>query len=336
MGRRTRDDFSWSMNTDTIAIHSMIEYTDKKGMSLVEVMGYTAHAFRMIVDKEAVEVGSYSHFDWPFHHTEQLQNLGFTVRTIGEPNHIPPSPERLAEALDLIQTSLDNGIPALGWDLFIPEWGVIYGYDDENKVLRCRDVRKDGDLPYEKLGRGEVTELYVLTITGSRAVEKRTMLKGALKLAVDHAYRRQRFDDEQATHRNGLAAYDAWIEAFANRTVDPFGNGVNAAKIWDAREFASRFLLELAQHWEGASPQDERLRALAGEASEQYAVVAERLGEMRDMFPFPHGGEPNSDAQAERATALLREAKAAETSGIARLERMLEILEQPSGRSFDE
>ncbi|WP_028612060.1 hypothetical protein [Paenibacillus harenae] len=328
MGKRTRDDFTWSKNTDTSAIHSMIQYTDKAGMSVVDVMGYTAHAFRIIIDREAVEVGSYSAFDWPLHHAEQLQNLGFAVQTAGKPNHIPPTSEELEEALGYIQTSLDKGVPALSWDLFIPEWGVIYGYDDENKVLRCRDVRKDGDLPYEKLGRGEVTEMYVLTITGSYPVDKRSMLKGALKLAVKHAYR-QSFESEHASHRNGLAAYDAWIEAFTKRTVDPFGNGVNTGKVWDTREFAAQFLLELSQNWEGSSPQDDRLRTLALEASEQYAAVAERLGEMRDMFPFPHGGEPNSDAQAGRALTLLGEAKAAETSGITLLERMLEILEQP-------
>jgi hypothetical protein len=327
MGKRTRDDFSWSKNTDTTAIHSMIQYTDKAGMSMVDVMGYTAHAFRIIIDREAVEVGSYSAFEWQLHHAEELQNLGFTVQTAGKPNHIPPTPEGLEEALGYIQASLDKGVPALSWDLFIPEWGVIYGYDDENKVLRCRDVRKDGDLPYGNLGRGQATELYVLTITGSCPVDKRSMLKGALKLALKHAHR-QNYEREHATHRNGLAAYDAWIEAFTKRSVEPFGNAVNTGKVWDSREFASQFLLELSQNWEGASPQDDRLRALAKEASEHYAAVAECLGEMRDMFPFPDGGEPNGDAQADRALTLLREAKAAETSGVALLERMLEVLEQ--------
>jgi hypothetical protein len=44
------------------------------------------------------------------------------------------------------------------------------------------------------------------------------------------------------------------------------------------------------------------------------------------MFPFPQGGEPNSDEQAERALILLQEAKAAEVHGVQLLERMLELL----------
>lgn len=324
MTTRTRDDFTWSKNTDTSAIHSMIQYTDKAGMSLIDVMGYTAHAFRIIIDRDAVEVGSYSAFNWPLYHAQQLHNLGFTVQTLGRPNHIPPTPEELEEAIASIQTSLDNGVPALSWDLFIPEWGLIYGYDDENKVLRCRDVRKDGDLPYEKLGRGEVTEMYVLTITGSHPVDKRTMLKGALQMAVTHAKYVEREDE---SHRVGLDAYEAWIEAFTKRTVDPFGNGVNTGKVWDERVFATEFLLELSLNWIGDTPQDDRLRILAKDASEQYGAVAERLAEMRDMFPFPHGGDPNSKEQAERAVTLLNEAKTAETAGVALLEQILETLE---------
>jgi hypothetical protein len=46
------------------------------------------------------------------------------------------------------------------------------------------------------------------------------------------------------------------------------------------------------------------------------------------MFPFPHGGEPNADEQANRAITLLREAKTEEEQGVLILERMLELLEQ--------
>ncbi len=49
---------------------------------------------------------------------------------------------------------------------------------------------------------------------------------------------------------------------------------------------------------------------------------------MREMFPFPHGGEPGRDAEATRAIELLREAREAETEGVAILVRMLELLEQ--------
>lgn len=326
MAGSARNDFTWSRNTDTESICSMVQYTGQKGLTPIDVMGFTAHAFRIIIDREEVEVGSYSFFDWQLRHAEALRNLGFAVRTTGRQNHIPPTPEELETALEMIQTSLDAGIPALSWDLFIPEWGLIYGYDDDTRMLQCRDVRRDGELPYEKLGRGEVTELYLLTITDSKPVDRLTMLKGALKLALEHAHVQQFGEDESAGHRNGLAAYDAWIHAFERRTANPFGNAVNTGKVCDAREFAVQFLLEWVETWKKSD--EEPLRQLALQAAEQYAVVAGNLSMMRDMFPFPHGGEPGDDATAARAISLLKEAKEAETAGVALLGRMLELLEQ--------
>ena len=326
MAGSPRNDFTWSRNTDTESIHSLVQYTDKKGMSHTEVMGFTSHAFRIIIDRGEVEVGSYSFFDWQLRHAEALRNLGYTVRTTGRQNHVAPTPDELETALEMIQASLDAGIPALSWDLFIPEWGVIYGYDDETRTLQCRDVRRDGELPYEKLGRGEVTELYLLTITDSKPIDRRTMLKGALKLALEHAHVQQFREDESEEHRNGLAAFDAWIHAFERRAADPFGNAVNTGKVCDAREFAVQFLQELARDWD--QPEDEQLRQLACQAADQYAIVAGNLSIMRDMFPFPHGGDPRNDAEATRAILLLREAKEAETEGVALLARMLELLEQ--------
>ncbi|MFK7692795.1 hypothetical protein [Paenibacillus sp. HJGM_3] len=308
-----------------------MQYTDKKDLSRTDIMGLTAHAFRIIVDREEVEVGSYSFFDWQLRHAEALRNLGFTVRTTGKQNHVSPTPEELETALEMIQTSLDAGIPALSWDLFIPEWGVIYGYDDETRMLQCRDVRRDGEMPYEKLGRGEVTELYLLTITDSKPVDRQTMLRGALKLALEHAHIQQFPVEESAGHANGLAAFDAWIHALERRTANPFGNAVNTGKVCDAREFAVQFLQELADN--GSEPGDEPLRRLARQAAEQYAIVAGILSIMRDMFPFPHGGVPGDEAVATRAIELLTEAKNAETEGVELLAQMLDLLEREAQSS---
>ena len=101
---------------------------------------------------------------------------------------MPPTPEELERALELIQWSLDRGIPVMAWDLFVPDFGIIYGYNDETRTLRCRHVTKDGELPYEKLGRGQAPELYVMAVTETIVVDKRTMLRGALQLAVRHAH----------------------------------------------------------------------------------------------------------------------------------------------------
>lgn len=317
--------FTHTNVTDTGSMYSILQYTARKDLSLVEVAGYTANAFRIIIDRERVNVAGYSAFEWPLHHREQFANLGFQSRYEGGPTEIPPTPEELERALALVQSSLDRGVPVLAWDLFVPEFGVIYGYNDDTRMLRCRDITKDGELPYEKLGRGQVHELYVMAVTETLPIDKRSMLKGALELAIRHA-REQGYKREDSPYRNGLAGYDAWMEAFGKRNVDVYGNALHGVYVYDQRLFAAEFLKRIAAEWEGDTAADGKLRSVARQAAAHYEQVADRLAAFVVRFPFPKGGDPNDREQADAATALLAEAKAAEAQGVERLEEMLELL----------
>mgnify|MGYP001362355374 CR=1 FL=1 len=319
--------FTHTNVTDIGSMYSILQYTERKDLSLVEVAGYTANAFRIIIDRERVNVAGYSAYEWPLHHKEQFANLGFRTRYEGGPTEIPPTPEELERALEMVQESLDRGVPVLAWDLFVPEFGVIYGYDDASRTLRCRDITKDGELPYEKLGRGQVHELYAMAITGHDPVSKRDMLKGALELAVRHAHS-QGYKRENSQFRNGLAGYDAWIEAMSCRNVDVYGNALHALYVYDQRLFATEFLKRIADEWDGDSAGDEQLRSLASQAGGRYDAVADELAELTLRFPFPTGGNPNDPEQAEAAIANLTTARAAEEQGVAKLEEMLKLLQK--------
>ncbi len=328
MGQRPdyTNNFTHTNVTDTGSIYSILQYTERKDLSLVEVAGYTTNAFRIIIDRERVNVAGYSAFEWPLHHQEQFANLGFRTRYEGGPTEIPPTQEELERALELIHWSLDRGIPVLAWDLFVPEFGIIYGYDDEARTLRCRDITKDGELPYEKLGRGQVHELYVMAITDTLPADKWTMLHGALRMAVRHA-REQGYKREHSQYRNGLAGYDAWIEAFEKRNVEVYGNTLHGLYVYDQRLFAAQFLKQIAAELQGESAAAKRLRLLAGQAAVHYDNVADRLGEFVVRFPFPKGGDPNDAEQAAAAIRLLAEARAEEEQGVELLEEMLTVLD---------
>ncbi|GGG68339.1 hypothetical protein [Paenibacillus radicis (ex Gao et al. 2016)] len=313
--------------TDTGSIYSILQYTERKNLSLVEVAGYTANAFRIIIDRERVNVAGYSAFEWPLHHQEQFANLGFQTRYAGGPTEIPPTPEELEQALELVQWSLDRGIPVLAWDLFVPEFGVIYGYDDDSRMLRCRDITQDGELPYEKLGRGQVHELYVMAVTAFTPVAKTEMLRGALQLAVIHA-RTQGYKREDSQYRNGLEGYDAWIEALGRGEVDVYGNALHGLYVYDQRLFAAQFLKHIAEEQQSLPDANERLVTAAKQAAIHYDKVADALAEYCLLFPFPKGGDPNASDQAETGIRYLSEARAAEAQGVTYLEEMLAVLEE--------
>jgi hypothetical protein len=103
-----------------LSMYGALQYTDKKHMTLVDVMGYSSHAFRINIHSETVDVAGPTEFDWCTVMMQGLANLGFESKHVGEPNFTPPSPELLTEAIRLVQNSIDREIPAIAWDLFVP------------------------------------------------------------------------------------------------------------------------------------------------------------------------------------------------------------------------
>lgn len=329
-----RTDYAVTWTTAAQAMANMMHYTDKKQHDLVDVMGYTGLAFRLNIHAETVDIGGpYASFDWGATFSRGMRNLGFHCKSMGTVTAPPVAPtlEELEEGLAFVQRSIDRGLPVMTWDLFTPEFGVIYGYDDDARTLRCKDNWKDGDIPYTKLGNGQIGELFLLGIESSFEPDRRESLRDALEMVVDHA-RIPVIREDGQPFRNGLAGYGAWKEAFAARTVEAFANAYNVGVISDAREFAAEFLRRVSAEWMQEDGIGREMSGLAQDASAHYRHAADALVTMHGMFPFPQGGEPNEPGQADRAISLLSVAEEAEKQGVELLERMLAILQASSGQ----
>jgi len=219
----------------------------------------------------------------------------------------------------------------MAWDLFVSEFGVIYGYDDDAQTLRCKDVVKDDDLPYTRLGHGQIGELFVFGIESSFEANKNDSLRDALDMIIDHA-RVPIIRSDGKPFRNGIAGYHAWRKAFEARTVEDFGNAFNAGVVSDAREYAAEFLRRVSAEWKEAPAFGSELSELSLAASEHYQKAADALVRMREMFPLWQGGEPNKPEHAEITISLLEAAQDEEERGVQNLERMLAVLEMTSGQ----
>jgi hypothetical protein len=307
------------------ALREAIKFTVKKEVSLVDVMGYTGHAFRINIHENNVDVAGPTAWDWGPVLRDGLLRLGIRSSYLGEPNFTPPTPELLGKAIEKVQHSVDRGIPAAAWDLLIPEFGVIYGYDDEKQEFHVKDVSGEGILPYSKMGRGQIGELFVLTLDDFFEIDKKEALVGALKSIIDHARVRYHLHAEPP-YQNGLAGYDAWIGAFRKGTVDPFGNAHNAALICDARAHAVQFLKDLQLKWNGVSQEEQEVSRLAALAAAHYQDVFNALVQLPPLYPFPQGGNPSVTENAEYSIAVLQRAREAEEQGVKILERMLNRL----------
>ena len=60
------------------------------------------------------------------------------------------------------------------------------------------------------------------------------------------------------------------------------------------------------------------------EASVLYSGMCEKYSVLQQMFPFPVGGEPNSENQATTAISLVEDIKALEIETVAKLKEILQ------------
>lgn len=118
--------------------------------------------------------------------------------------------ERRNNAINIIKKSIDDEIPAISWDISMPEWGLITGYDDTSRMFSTLSISgSTDDMSYDILGKREIPILSVLTITGKTDKPKNKILKDTLNLAIGHLKGQEWCDNSK-----GLDAYPALIKFF--------------------------------------------------------------------------------------------------------------------------
>lgn len=140
-----------------------------------------------------------------------VENGGFTCGYVGRYwGQENLEEQRRLEAVELIKRSIDSGIPAVAWDIGVPEWGLITGYDDQREKLAYLSITGEaGKMPYQELGKREVPILSVLTVTGKTDKAPEDILRDTKRLAVQHLT-----GGEWCDNAKGLAAYPALIRHF--------------------------------------------------------------------------------------------------------------------------
>lgn len=114
------------------------------------------------------------------------------------------------EAVKNIKKSIDNGIAAISWDIGVPEWGLIIGYDDEAQSFVTLSITgEEAEMPYALLGKREIPLLSVITIMGKTNKSQEDIIKDTLKLAASHLN-----GEEWCENYKGIEAYPALISHF--------------------------------------------------------------------------------------------------------------------------
>ncbi len=203
-----------------------------------DIVATSGFAFRMWVNTDLCPSATSI---WSFDDQKPwVENGGLCCDYVGRywgQEHIEK--EKQLEAIRIIKSSIDKGIPAVSWDIGVPEWGLITGYDDDTQMFTTLAINAEKADPtspdynclqmsYDVLGKRELPILSVLTITGKADKKDETILHDTMKLAVNHLK-----GDEWCDNAKGLEAYPALIKIF--------DESPDIASSWNAEYFLGTY-----------------------------------------------------------------------------------------------
>lgn len=209
------------------------------------------------------------------------------------------------KALKQVRRSIDRGRPAIAFDLHLPEFGLVRGYDDRARTLLVSSLMSGqyGEVVQED--RWPVPErdepLIVLLLGNRRRVDRARAARDALRFALDYTAQGDPGDPTGATH--GLAAFSRWRAALeSGAAIDRAGHARVIQNVQAARHDAAGYLRDLAAEHAAAA-------ASFTEAAAAYDRVALSVSRLATLFPYPAGGDLDNAGLRRLAAATLGEAE---------------------------
>jgi len=289
--------------------------------------GGTGFAFALNIHEAICPSGPTA---WPEQMCDALAaNIGAVVEPVSAHKSEGDFAATQEEAWRKVREAIDAGHPCFGWELDVPEWYVIHGYDDQGNILFRDFGGEEREVHHTKLGDTGIGVAAIMVVKPGPAADDRAIVRDALAFAVEHGTGRHSHE----LYRTGLLGYDAWIAALENEelcnTDDTigFGQGYNG-KCWsECRRQAVDFLQEAKKRLD-----DAKLAPLFDEAIKQYTSVSESLSQLSRIFPFDAGqqaamAEQIKDPERRRqAVTALKTARDAEATGIEGLKKIVQTL----------
>lgn len=339
-----RQRFNWNdcYNSFALALYGALQYSNKP-ISLPQALVYTGQAFA--INTQDAAVTPMDVFGDGSLLKAALNNLGFDMEVLAANIYGGDWDEDTVDrALDMVRESIQRGFAVVGWNLDNYEHGLIYGYDDERRILNIHDInaRNGGELSYDDFGRrprngepinpemfvlvlrvrNEIPHLSVTRYTEEEDDSYRKTLSTALALAIRHMDDEGQEDNES---KNGIAAIDAWITSFEAGSAHRFFTSYNLLWITSTRQYLVPFFIQSAiTHC--MAIQDTALQQLMMKAADVYLSSYRAWTLMRELFPFPQGADTTDPHLKAEAIRLLHEARQAEVAGLAVLRDIVRYL----------
>jgi hypothetical protein len=288
--------------------------------------GGTGHAFVINLHEQVCPSGPTA---WK---TEKLfelgKNLGYRLDGVFGFKHQDDFADLQRRAWEHVKEAIDEGRPCYGWELEVPEFYVIYGYGEGDDGVAgyyysgpgCEAGK--GPKPWQELGDTGIGVLELYSVWPGEAADDATTVKEALNFALEHAESPEKWIFEH--YRTGVEGFDSWIKALQAGEASDMGMRYNAGVWLECRKNAVGFLKEAKERLPG------RVDAAFDEARAHYAVVAEKLGDVAEIYPWVNGASDEDllpvDDRSRAAVEALQGARDAEAAGLMALEKIVQAL----------
>ena len=305
------------------AAHGVLAAAGMTDLNLGQMMGMTGIGFHFIVHEECCP-SSVTVYDWMSEHQQGMARIGvFAEINMAEPG-TPIYDAARRHTVHRIQESIDRGVGAILWGVDTGEFGVAYGYDDDDRVLLVSGVASAGaevgesdPVLYDNVG---------LTFAGAPILFCQTPIEAvpfdlewtSRQSLVFYVEQMEKTSHVAPAYHSGLLAYEAWIQAMKTGKFNPFGLRYIAAVYADAKAHTAEYIESLSQAWNTSRA----MQDAAGAAKQ----LAQAFGEILDVLEQPSCGpealgNPISPAQAAALIPLLEKARALE-------QRQLDLVKQ--------
>lgn len=235
-------------NTYAITMMSVLENCDMwcKTDTFQKFMCETGIAVQFCVDKNCSPL-SITDYDWINEHTSFMERIGIQTKKYYSDPQDPMYSVTQQEAVQAIKNAIDNKIASVVWGIDTGEFGVIYGYDDEDKVFYTKGIgsqNTNASLPilYNNLGKTfeYAPVLYCEIPQSLHDVNPEQAFVNFLNLYVQEMNRIS--DNEERVY--GFAAYDMLMKAIQEGNFNEFGLRYCVGVYYERKDAILQYLLE--------------------------------------------------------------------------------------------
>jgi hypothetical protein len=273
------NNLSWTPAWSSIVgcIHGCLKYLKiKPGFSWL--YGGTGHAFLINMSQD----GSCPSGPTAWNTTKFYdlgKNLGYIIEGIFGDKRQPGWEEKQEKAWELTRTALDAGTPVIGWELAIPEFYVVEGYDQVGYYYNGPGAEGGPNpKPWQELGNSGIGILEIYSVKPTKGANDVQVVKDALYFAV--GFNGGSNEWVLSEYRSGQEAFQVWIDAVASGAAELMGHAYNAAVWGECRRNGLAFLQEAKRRLDG------NLEPVFNAAIRSYGEVGQQLKNISDLYPF--------------------------------------------------